>query len=56
MNQELSKYTNKAKQQLVPLSFSSIIASIIHGIVAYLAAYFFKPLWEKIVRWWNNAV
>lgn len=40
------------KQQSVTLG--SIFIAAINGIVGYIAVYFFKPLWEKIVKWWNN--
>lgn len=42
------------KIQTIPITISSLIASAISGIVGYIAVYFFKPLWEKIVKWWNN--
>lgn len=46
----------KFKQQMisVTISLSSILSSAIHGIVAFIAVYFFKPLWDKVVKIWEN--
>lgn len=53
----------KFKQQMisVTISLSSVISSAINGIVAFIAVYFFKPLWEKLVKildakqdYWNK--
>lgn len=46
----------KFKQQMisVTISLSSILSSAINGIVAFIAVYFFKPLWDKIVKMWEN--
>lgn len=51
----------KFKQQMisVTISLSSIVGSAIHGIVAFIAVYFFKPLWEKLIKlldtnYWNK--
>lgn len=42
------------KKQSVSLTLGSILAAAINGVVGYIAVYFFKPLWEKIINWWNN--
>jgi hypothetical protein len=44
----------KFRIQTIPLALSGLISSAINGIVAYIAVYFFKPLWDKIVKWWKN--
>jgi hypothetical protein len=44
----------KFKIQTISVTLAAIIGSAINGIVAYIAVYFFKPLWEKIIKWWNN--
>jgi hypothetical protein len=43
------------------LTFGSICLTIIHAIIGYIAIYFFKPIWSKIVKildikqdYWNN--
>ena len=48
--------SNKIKKQNIPLTIGGLIASAISGIVGYIAVYFFKPVWEKIVRWWKKCV
>ncbi len=40
--------------QTIPLTLAGLIGSAINGIVGYIAVYFFKPLWDKIVSKWNN--
>lgn len=44
----------KFRIQTIPLTFATIIGSAINGIVAYVAVYFFKPVWEKIIKWWKD--
>lgn len=29
--------------------------SVLKGIIGFIAAYFFKPIWEKIVKYWENS-
>lgn len=43
-----------SKIQSVTITLGSIFYSAIHGIIAYIAVYFFKPLWEKIMNWRNK--
>jgi hypothetical protein len=35
--------------QTISLTLAGLLGSAVNGIVAYIAVYFFKPLWEKIV-------
>lgn len=44
----------KFKIQTIPLTLAGLVGSAINGIVAYVAVYFFKPLWEKFMKWWKN--
>lgn len=36
------------------ITISGLLISAINGIVGFIAVYFFKPIWEKLIRWWNN--
>jgi hypothetical protein len=45
---------SKFKIQTLPITLASVIVSVLNGIIGYIAVYFFKPLWEKIVSKWNN--
>jgi hypothetical protein len=40
------------KIQSITISISTIFYSAIQGIIGYIAVYFFKPLWEKFMKWW----
>lgn len=49
------------KTESVSITLCGLMASAINGIVAYIAVYFFKPLWEKIIKildlkqdYWKN--
>lgn len=42
------------KIQNIPITIGGILASIITSIVGYIAVYFFKPIWEKFIKWWNK--
>jgi hypothetical protein len=47
-----SQKDGKIKKQSVTMS--TIIGKAVEAIVAYIAIYFFKPVWEKLVKWWNK--
>lgn len=51
-----SRQTGKPKFKVytVPITLASLLISAINGIVAYIAVYFFKPLWDKIIKWLQN--
>lgn len=36
------------------VTIGSIIISAINAIIGFIAVYFFKPVWTKIIEWWNN--
>ena len=44
----------KFKIKNIPITFGSLLASAISGIVGYIAVYFFKPIWAKIMKWWEG--
>ena len=45
---------DKTKIQTVSITLAGLIGSALNGIIAYIAVYFFKPLWGKIMKWWNK--
>lgn len=46
--------SNKFKIKNIPITLGSLVASAISGIVGYIAVYFFKPIWNKIVKKWKK--
>jgi hypothetical protein len=44
----------KFKIQTIPITISSLIVSALNGIIGYIAVYFFKPAWEKLIKWWHK--
>lgn len=48
----------EVKTQMIPLipalTMYGIINSSVSGIVSFIAVYFFAPLWNKIINYWNN--
>jgi len=54
MNMDYNNKDEPLKKQSVSFTMASLIMAAINGIVGYIAVYFFKPLWEKIVKLWNN--
>ena len=42
------------KNQSVSITLCGLVASAINGIVAYIAVYFLKPLWEKLIGFFKN--
>lgn len=49
-----SKDGKKFKIQMVTITLAGLINSAVNGIIAYIAVYFFKPLWDKFMKWWKN--
>ena len=43
---------NKIKKQSITVS--TIIGKAIEAVVAYVVLFFFKPVWDRLVRWWNK--
>jgi hypothetical protein len=44
----------KSQCVTVTVTLGSIISSAINGIVAYVAVYFFKPIWDKVISFLKN--
>lgn len=42
------------KKQSLSVTVGSLVGAAINGIIGYVAVYFFKPLWEKLIKWWKN--
>jgi hypothetical protein len=36
------------------ITMSTIIGKAIEAVVAYIVLFFFKPVWDKLVKWWNK--
>jgi hypothetical protein len=49
-----SQDKERLKIQTISITLGSILVSMINGIVGYIAVYFFKPVWEKLARWWHE--
>jgi uncharacterized membrane protein len=51
----MSEEEHKVKQQcLGSITISSLVASAVNGIVGFVAVYFFKPIWDKLVSYWKK--
>jgi len=46
--------TEKIKKQSVTITVASLLGAAVNGIIGFIAVYFFKPLWEKLIGWWNS--
>jgi len=53
-NQQDGEDNSRFNIQVFSVTIAGLIASAINGIIAYIAVYFFKPLWEKFVAWINK--
>tara|TARA_R100000005_G_C4944665_1_gene167704 strand:+ start:153 stop:314 length:162 start_codon:yes stop_codon:yes gene_type:complete len=45
MNKEVKKQS---------ITTSTIIGKAVEAIVAYIALWFFKPVWDRLVKWWKK--
>lgn len=48
---KLSSEEPEFKVLMVPVF---IVNGILSGIISVITAYFFKPLWNKIIKLWNK--
>lgn len=45
------KKDDKVQILMIPVV---VVNGIVSGIISVITAYLFKPLWNKIMRWWNK--
>lgn len=45
---------DEVKIQIVPITLAGLASSAINGIIAYIAVYFFKPLWGKVIKYFDS--
>jgi hypothetical protein len=36
------------------ITMSTIIGKAIEAVVAYIVLFFFKPVWDRLIKWWNK--
>lgn len=48
----MNKASKIIKKQAMVIGF--ILESSLKGIIGFIAAYFFKPLWDKITKLWTK--
>jgi len=41
-------------KQCVNITLVGLVGSAINGIIAYVAVYFFKPLWDKTISYFSK--
>ena len=44
-NQEIKKQS---------ITMTTIFGKAIEAVVAYVVLFFFRPVWDKLVKWWNK--
>jgi hypothetical protein len=50
-----NKEETKTQTIIVPaLTLGGIINASVSGIVSFIAVYFFTPVWNKTINYWNN--
>jgi hypothetical protein len=56
MIQNSQQQNNEIENQcLVPIVIATpVVNGVIGGISSVITAYFFKPVWEKITKLWEN--
>ena len=42
----------KIKKQSITMT--TIMGKAIEAVVAYIALWFFKPVWDRLVKWWKG--
>jgi hypothetical protein len=36
------------------ITITTILSKAIEAVVAYIVLFFFRPVWDKLVKWWNK--
>lgn len=49
---EPNKKNNEYQVLIIPVVVAN---GILSGIISVITSYFFKPLWLKIMTWWNKS-
>jgi len=42
----------KIKKQSITMT--TIFGKAIEAVVAYVVLFFFRPVWDRLVKWWNK--
>lgn len=42
---------NQYKTLMIPVI---VVNGIVSGVISVITSYFFKPLWNRAVTWWND--
>jgi hypothetical protein len=50
----MTKKQNKFSIKMLPITVSAIIGKAVEAVVAYIVLFFFKPLWDSLVKWWKK--
>ena len=49
-----SEHGNNKTVKKQSITMSTIIGKAIEAVVAYVVLFFFRPVWSKLVKWWNK--
>ena len=36
------------------ITMTTIFGKAIEAVVAYVVLFFFRPVWDRLVKWWNT--
>ena len=36
------------------ITMTTIFGKAIEAVVAYIVLFFFRPVWDRLVKWWNK--
>ena len=50
----MTKKQNKFSIKMLHITVSAIIGKAVEAVVAYIVLFFFKPLWDNLVKWWKK--
>jgi len=51
MNDQHGKDKPIKKQSI---TMTTIFGKAIEAVVAYVVLFFFRPVWDRLVKWWNK--
>jgi len=45
---------NKVKSQSITFLLTYVLIQSLNAFIGFVAMYFFRPIWNKIIKWWSG--
>ena len=49
-----SDHGNDKQIKKQSITMTTIFGKAIEAVVAYVVLFFFRPVWDRLIKWWNK--